>query len=278
MTVTVDRAGVNRAHAEQADAFAELLVMMDQLPGNDYWAAVRPHVYPNPIRPGLEAGGLSPDDGWGLLSGCHMIGSAQRLRWCSRWSWTITDPLTVKAVASFCGPRVVDPLAGSGWWAHLLAGAGVDVVAADATPPVPGMDVDGNLWHPCGTRHHPIVAADARITAAAHGAERTLLLSWPPRGGDNIGGAVLDAYTGPRVVYLGELDPAGVSGDPDLFAALARDWVQVDGWLPVQWAGLRDVVVVYDRRTDTADPGAGGGAGGAVSGRHRAKPSPGPVR
>lgn len=212
------------------------------LPTNAYWEAVREHVDPTgslwrtPEVGGLgryrKPGGLADVERW------HRE-APSRHALVEQYSWTITDPATVAFVAEHAGPRVVDPMAGSGWWARLLADAGRDVIAYDLTPPASA----ANAWHKVGVEHFPVVLGDAVDTVAVH-SDRTLLLSWPPYGFDAC--PILDAYAGARLVYVGE-DWGGCCADDGFFEQLGKDWSKAAEHVPVQWSGIHDVVHVYER-------------------------------
>lgn len=160
----------------------------------------------------------------------------------SRYSWTITDPDSVAFVVAHAQGRVLDPMAGSGWWCRLLDGAGIDVAAYDEAPPHHG----GNRYHKAGISHLLVHPGDAVQAVIEHGRDRTLLLSWPPY--DNpIGVRTLAAYLGDRVIYIGEGE-GGCCGDDDLFDLLASQWRQVAEHRPVQWWGMHDYITVYERR------------------------------
>ena len=100
----------------------------------------------------------------------------------------------------------------------------------------------GSLWCPIVRRH----GADA----VRDHPDRTLLLSWPPCDTSD-GVEILDAYSGDRVIYIGELD-GGSCGDAALFATLDRDWSTLAEHVPVRWIGIRDVIRVHERRTAQA--------------------------
>ncbi|HEY0643679.1 MAG TPA: hypothetical protein VGD39_09690 [Nocardioides sp.] len=211
---------------------------------NAYWDAVREYVDPTGSLWGTpEVGGYNLyRDGQGEMD---------YRRWCreapsrhdlvEQYSWTITDPATVAFVVKHAGPRVVDPMAGSGWWAKLLAEAGADVVAYDLA--LAGPD---NEWHKAGVRHASILRGDAVDTVAAH-RDRTLLLSWPPYGFDAT--PVLNAYPGDRLIYIGE-DWGGCCADDGFFEALTKSWTRIAEHVPVQWYGIHDVVHVYTRQPE----------------------------
>lgn len=206
--------------------------MTDTLTSNAYWDAVRDHTYTwDGGAP--QVGAPTDDPDWWKAAG-------SRRDLASRYAWTITAPATVAFVAHHAGPALVDPMAGTGWWAHLLTQAGVDVAASDLNP----AGHPDNIWHRHGSLWHPVAATDGADAVRENGAGRTLLLSWPPY--DTPDGAnILTAYTGDRVIYIGE--PAGCCGD-DLHHMLGRDWTVVAEHRPVQWYGIHDHITVYDRK------------------------------
>ncbi|MFJ1539202.1 hypothetical protein ACIODS_11735 [Micromonospora chalcea] len=91
------------------------------------------------------------------------------------------DPETVTFVAEHSQGRLVDPMAGTGYWAWMLTQAGVDVVAYDLHPPAPNSEA--NHWHRNVSAHVTVGEADAK-DSVTWSTSRTLLLSWPPYGFD----------------------------------------------------------------------------------------------
>lgn len=220
---------------------------------NPYWDTVagsaRIEAY-HPWDKGLFVGGYERDADRALHLRRHEL--------TSEYAWTITGPATVAFVAEQCGPRVVDPLAGSGYWAWLLRQHGADVVASDLDPP----NVAANKWHRGGV-WTSVAALDAvEAIEAVEGTDWTLLLSWPPYD-DPIGAKILTAYRGPRIVYIGEGDN-GCCGDDDMWSLLRSGWHEVAEHRPVQWWGLHDWVTVYERGP-RPDGGEGGSADGGAS-------------
>lgn len=200
---------------------------------NPYWDEVKGHV---------------GDDRWSGGPTIHYLPSGpggpfvDRSDYVGRYAWTITDPATVAFVAEHANGRLLDPLAGTGYWGWLLAQYGADVLSFDALPPAAGE----NHWHKSGAEHVPVQRGDGAEMAAAHGANRALLLSWPPYDSPD-GADVLRAYTGDRVIYIGEGD-GGCTGDDRFHEMLRKEWTEVAGHRPVQFMGIHDYVTVYDRR------------------------------
>jgi hypothetical protein len=194
---------------------------------NPYWDAVKDHVD--------WTGSL-----WRTPAVNRFGESTRRLNrhdLVSRYSWTIPDPTTLAFVAEHAAGGLVDPMAGTGYWAWLLNQLGVDVVCYDLEPGT-------NHWH-AGRPLHVEVARMDGATAAAKHPDRTLLLAWPPYDHPT-GTDIVKAYTGQRVIFIGEPE-GGCTGDDDLYALLADDWSQVAEHVPVQWNGIHDCVTVHDR-------------------------------
>lgn len=203
---------------------------------NPYWDAVRDHV-----KPGLSLWRTPAVDWLAVRNDLP-----RRKELVALYSWTVSDPVTVAFVAEHARGRVVDPMAGTGYWAWLLAQLGVDVVAYDLNPPAVGRTE--NFHHPDTPAYATVQRATAVESVLLH-PDRTLLLSWPPYGFS--AEVVLKAYQGDRVVYMGEME-GGCCADDALFEAFERDWVEVAERVPVQWDALHDRVVVYDRRGGTS--------------------------
>lgn len=200
---------------------------------NPYWDAVKDRVnvstgyWPGPT---VEA--------WPLNEPVRVL---NRSDLTSRFAWSITDPDTVAFVAEHSRGRVIDPMAGTGYWAWLLGQHGVDVLAFDQQPPGHGV----NDFHREGNTFATVQLGEAAQTVAQHGAGRTLLLSWPPYG-SAVGHNTLAAYPGDRVIYIGEGE-SGCCGDDNMFALFASGWTEVAATRPVQWGGIHDFVTVYER-------------------------------
>lgn len=209
---------------------------------NPYWDAVRDLVGPHPYF----AGG-PPCVDWTRYDHVNKTIPIRRDEFVAQYAWTITTPRSVAFMAEHSRGRLIDPLAGTGYWAYLLDQAGVDVVAYDLHPP------DGsqhNHYHKGQESHAPVMKGRAVETVTVH-ADRTLLLSWPPYD-DSIGARTLRAYKGDRVIYIGE-GSGGCCGTDALFDQLDDGWSEVASHAPVQWFGLHDYITVYDRKV-TTDP------------------------
>jgi hypothetical protein len=201
---------------------------------NPYWDAVCDHVGPDPYWPQRP---FVVD--W--LSSWRDERMPRRTDFTKQYAWTITSPESVAFVAEHSHGRLVDPLAGTGYWAYLLDQAGVDVLAYDLEPPD---GTDRNHYHRGQSSFAPVMKGDATEVVSVH-SDRTLLLSWPPYG-EPVGHRTLAAYTGDRVIYIGE-GSYGCCGDDAMFDLFAADWLEVAEHAPIQWLSMHDYITVYDR-------------------------------
>jgi hypothetical protein len=106
----------------------------EQISGNPYWGALRDW----PTVPDGERS-----------AGFHLLfppapGGRSRDELCRRFAWAIPSPQAVHALRRVLARRgLVEIGAGTGYWAALLAHAGVDVRGYDTAPPALG----ANRWH-----------------------------------------------------------------------------------------------------------------------------------
>ena len=91
---------------------------------NPYWEAVKDCVAADSLRGNPVAGEFLLD----LSVKENMARSPNRQRLVRKYCWTVPDPETVAFVAKHAQGGLVDPIAGTGYWAYLLAQVGVDVV------------------------------------------------------------------------------------------------------------------------------------------------------
>lgn len=208
---------------------------------NAYWEAVRGFVNPTGSlwgTPEVDPYRTMPrsSDDPAAYERWHRE-TPQRRDMVRRYSWTITDPASVAFVVEHSRGRLVDPMAGTGWWAHVLAEHGVDTVSSDIAP-------GDNQWHKGSPLWVPIETAPAAEAVAAH-PDRTLFLSWPPYDSD-AGLLALGSYKGSRAIVIHEGE-GGCIGNDAMFDHLAAEWTEVASHVPVQWFGLHDRIDVYER-------------------------------
>lgn len=165
-----------------------------------------------------------------------------RARYVQQYCWTIPDPWTLQFIAEQSGGRLIDPLAGTGYWGYLLGQLGINVASTDRYPPTRGESL--NPWHPHVVQHTTVKAMDARHAVTGY-LDRTLLLAWPPHR-DHTGYDIVRDYPGDRIIYIGE-PRGGCTGDDAMFLELEQKWQEVDAIQPVQYEGYHDIVQVFDR-------------------------------
>ena len=173
----------------------------------------------------------------------------------TRYSWGIPNDAALDTIAEHSPNGVVEIGAGGGYWAKLLRERGVDVAAFDADPP-PG----NTYW--CSTSWSDVVTGDH--TNVARFPDRTLLLVWPCNGLDWTH-EVIELYQGDTVIFVGERAFSGSDRMHQLLGWDTECWHDEDDTCDCeppadalftrgkevdipQWSGLRDYLIVFDRR------------------------------
>lgn len=189
----------------------------------------------------------------------------------ARYAFAIPTDRALATIQLHSPHGVVEIGAGTGYWASLLHGLGVPVVAYDLAPP---MSPD-NKWFHSSAAWCDVLQGDE--TAVDQHAERTLLLVWPTR--DEVWPAQaltrFHAVGGRTVVYVGE-GPGDKTGDLRFHALLGAhehclactygvlDLACVCGTSPLwrhvetvslpHWPGHHDDLHVYVRRDPPGTP------------------------
>jgi len=210
---------------------------------NPYWDTVRDYVRPPEVPwEGRTVGRLfGRCDEYGRrleLTDEEFAAIPDRNKLVARYAWTITDPDSVGFVASHVRNGLVDPMAGTGYWAFLLGQCGIDVVSYDASP-------KDNPWHQKHPLWAPVAQGYGEVVIDNH-PDRTLLLAWPPYSEPG-GFRTVREYKGSRIIYIGE-GSGGCTGDDDLHELLDDQWREVDVHTPVQWWAIHDQITVYQRK------------------------------
>lgn len=156
-----------------------------------------------------------------------------------KYAWTITDPDSVNFIRNVAYYGLVDPLAGTGYWAYVLAQIDVDVVCYDLHT------IDTNHWHKGMEPWVDVEQLDSTLAVVKH-PDRVLLLAWPPYGED-VGLNTIAAYQGDKIVYIGEGE-SGCTGNAAMHQLLDEEWRKLLTHRPVQWWGLHDLITVYERK------------------------------
>lgn len=217
---------------------------------NPYWDICEPHAEPSGERwEGPQVAGffvsrrrLKDDPNFAE----RMAFWEKRRELTSLYSWSIPDPPSVKFVVEMSRGKLLDPIAGTGYWTYLLAQSGVDCAAYDSAPPT--SSTEDNMWHRHASAFMAVLRADAVAAVAALtfvDSSPTLFLSWPPYESP-LAYEILKAYRGDRVIYIGE-GAGGCTADDDFHELLDKEWTEVDFHLIAQWGGIHDRIWVYDR-------------------------------
>jgi len=161
----------------------------------------------------------------------------RRRELASLFCWGVPNERALDVLAAHA--PLVECGAGMGYWSALLRARGVDVLAFDAAPP----HKSANEYHRFPREPWTAVAAEDSVLAARRHSDRTLFLCWPPYDDDASSYAVLRAYRGAKLVFVGE----GATGSIRFHRELALNWsLEEEVRLP-NWPRLRDTLMVYRR-------------------------------
>jgi len=195
---------------------------------------------------------------------------------CRVYAWSIPSTEVITALATmFADCGIVDPLAGTGYWARVLSDVGLPVTATDLFIPQIGASpagydncdaIGGNPYHRDIDPWFPVLKADAASSATVNH-EKALLLSWPPYN-DDTGAKALEAYhaaDGRDVIYVGEGN-GGCTGDDRMHALLGDGYCssydddhtdcictveqlfkEITSMPVPQWWGIHDRLTIYRR-------------------------------
>jgi hypothetical protein len=145
------------------------------------------------------------------------------------FSWAIPNEAALQRLAQHA--PLVECGAGNGYWASLLRGRGVDIVACDLAP-------SKSAWT-------AVERADS-VAAARRHRDRTLVLCWPPYDDDAASYAALRAYRGDVVIHIGERSE-GATGSVRFHRELELNWSLAEEVELPRWPRLRDTLMVYRR-------------------------------
>jgi len=161
----------------------------------------------------------------------------RRRELASLFCWGVPNERALEVMAAHA--PLVECGAGMGYWSALLRARGVDVLAFDAAPP----GTSSNDYHRSPrTPWTAVEAEDSAIAARRHG-DRTLFLCWPPFDDDRSSYAVLRAYHGDKLIFVGE----GATGSVRFHRELALNWTLEEEVRLPNWPQLRDTLMVYRR-------------------------------
>ena len=209
---------------------------------NPYWDIVGPSVSQHDGRRVVDGG---------QPGGSPRLAYAQMLLQAI-YAYAVPSPETIKWMAAFCeGGPLLELGAGRGYWAALLARAGLTVQAYDSEPP----DTVDNISFPrsAGQRDvwHEVSIVDDVAGCVANHPGHVLLLCWPPGWGNEMAVEALAEFErtgGERLLFVGE-PQGGMNATDSFFAALSERWrLDAEDAQFVSWWNLSDVAQAWSRR------------------------------
>ena len=154
----------------------------------------------------------------------------------AKYSWAIPTPEAIREISYFA--PIVEMGAGNGYWAYLLRKEKVQIAAFDNFSLI--INEENDLPKPWTQ----VLQGDEK-TILDH-LDKTLLLCWP-EDENPMAANVLDLYTGPHLIYIGE-GRGGVTADDSFFDRLDRDFILVKFVNIPNWPGRSDSLNIYKRK------------------------------
>ncbi len=214
---------------------------------NPYWAVVGKYAKPTGFSWRGEPDGALEID-WFIENGVEL--TTLRRDSTLRWAWSVPDPDSLAFVAEHARGKIIDPMAGTGYWPYLLQQLGIEVKASDLYPPLGGTQ-ENNHYHRGAEQFVKVHTCDAaEAMNNLMDPAFTLFLSWPPM--SDGAAKALEAYPGDRLIYIGE-GWGGCTADDSFFELLAVGWTELASHRPVQYSGIHDFITVFDRNDLASD-------------------------
>lgn len=152
------------------------------------------------------------------------------------FSYAIPNDRAIRAIADLDQP-VVEIGAGSGYWARLLANAGVAVRAFDS------FEYDRH-WFDRSRAWFPVEQGVPEVLPEIP-ADHALLLCWPPM--SSMAARAARLYRGDVLIYVGE-GSGGCCADPVFHRMLKKEWDELDLVAIPCWPHVHDYLTIYLRR------------------------------
>jgi len=215
-----------------------------QIPGgtqNPYWEIIRQLPLDSMPMPWHQR----PEPMLHWMGGDYLRGAdeyknfADRFDMCGTYSWAICSPGDIAWMKDVLeGRGVVEPGAGTGYWAWQMQQAGIDTVAYDLNEPGPGNGYARRQWA-------TVLPDDA--TAPKHHPDRALFLCWPSYA-EPWAAQSLACYRGDLLIYCGEGD-GGCTADDAFFELRDAEWEETgDSPKHVSYWGIHDYLTAYRRK------------------------------
>lgn len=158
-----------------------------------------------------------------------------RRKLVKRYAWAIPS-LDALLLIKLHSP-IVEMGAGGGYWAMLLRGLGVNILAYDKNPGNSAQST--KLWT-------EVQVGEPEILSSPDLSNRTLLLCWPPYD-DPMAFDSLTAYKGNKLIYIGEQE-GGCTATSEFFEELSLNWTLIDHLSIPHWDGVWDHLMIWERK------------------------------
>lgn len=180
--------------------------------------------------------GYLPSDNWDLHLGSITEQFTAREQFIQKFGFAIITASVVQALKKYS--PILEVGAGTGYWAHELSKAGVDIVATD-----PRKFIYSDVWQ----KH--LFFEVSNMTgedAVKKYPERNLLLVWPTYS-SSWAASALRAFTGEKLIYVGE-GYGGCTADDDFHECLGQKFELVEEIPMSQFCGIHDRLEVFQRK------------------------------
>jgi hypothetical protein len=162
-----------------------------------------------------------------------------RFAMCATYSWAVCSPGDMTWLKEVLGGRgVVEPGAGTGYWAWQMEQAGIDVAAYEPSEQEPGNHFARRTWTTLLRDDH---------SAPKHHPDRALFLCWPSYA-EPWAAQSLACYSGDLLIYCGEGE-GGCTADDEFFHLLDNEWEEIsDSPAHIAYWGIHDYLTAYRRK------------------------------
>ena len=151
------------------------------------------------------------------------------------YAWAIPNEEAIQTVAAL--GDVVELGAGSGYWAHLIQGAGAKITAWDIHPPGENKYNFKQPWMPVHM---------GSVEVLENSRAQALLLSWPCYLSD-FALRALQTFRGAWLAYVGE-SQGGCCANDEFFRELDLGWTLEKTIKIPQWPGIHDRFELWGRK------------------------------
>lgn len=164
---------------------------------------------------------------------------ADRFDMCGTYSWSVCSPGDIAWMKDVLGGRgVVEPGAGTGYWAWQMRQSGIDVVAYEPNEAGPGNHYARRTWTTLLPDDH---------SASKHHPDRALFLCWPSYA-EPWAAQSLACYEGDTLIYAGE-EEGGCTADNAFFELRDAEWEEVsESAGHVSYWGIHCSLTAYRRK------------------------------